>query len=261
MPRNRGKEDSVWGGKPLGKEIRMSRWSSDSIPLRFQTTSFTFNNWLVGKRGSAIPTWWNLSKIPLFRRIGKVIANHSLSMYNSWPRTAWKNTNLVTCDRCSTSTSPYHVTMSLTRSLNLPMLQGNSAYDGLPPHRRSLLDVTIARLESCSRKRVIHPYVDSPPANGNLEEAHVAQLRSYSVLSCRKFESFLVGQRPQAQAHCGRSNATRKGKSNTPTEFNQRTLHAHNGRNQARRSLRITNRVNIQLSTYTIMISPGLVQS
>ena len=70
--------------------------------------------------------------------------------------------------------------MSLTRS-NLPVFQSNSApmMDfASPPHRRSLLDVAISRLGSCSRKRVIHPYVDSPPANGNLEGAHVARLRS-----------------------------------------------------------------------------------
>ena len=92
--------------------------------------------------------------------------------------------------------------------------------------------------------------------------------RLSSVLSCRKFEYFLVGQRPQTQAHCGRSNVTREGESNTATQFNQRTWQENSKYVSPQPQWPIPSlafsayyRVNIQLSTYTIMISPGLVQS
>ena len=123
-----------------------------------------------------------------------------------------------------------------------------------PPHRRSLLDVAnaIARLKSGSRKRVIHPYVDSLPGNGNLDGPIImvaTRLRSsfprFSLVENSSL--FLLANDPRrtltpaAQTLRGRESRIHLQRRNS-----KYFLHGHIGRNQA---LRITDRVNIQLST------------
>ena len=109
-------------GKRNTNVALVERFDLTSCDSKLQVLPLSFNNWLVGRRGSAIPTWWNWSIIPSCGRIGRVIASHSLGMYyNSW--LAWKNTNLVTCDRRSTNTSQYQVIVSLAI---YPRFGGNS---------------------------------------------------------------------------------------------------------------------------------------